>query len=217
MDALRISPRYTSLDWQCLDSGNPKDWSKAAEIVKDRLDGRFLRFATECLKQIDSGFVVLAIDCLIVETIQQFKEGVTDEKVKSGAIFKRFLEGTYFQPDFDVQAREAFYGDIRCGLLHQAEAKRMWLIRRKQKSLLQEIVSSEGGYIIDVLRFHAALLRSFNEYLKDLTEPANSALRSNLWKKMNHICNVRAARVALYESEVNHDKVEGNATSSDNR
>ena len=65
MNALLISPRYTSLDWQALDSSNPKDWLKAADIIRDRLDGRFLRFASICLKDKHSGFVVLAIDCLL--------------------------------------------------------------------------------------------------------------------------------------------------------
>lgn len=119
MDALRISPRYTSSDWQRLDSGNPKDWTKAVEIVRDRLNGRFLRFASDCLKVRDSGFVVLAIDCLLAETIQQFKDGVTDGRNRSAEMITRFLEGLQFQPDFNADSRKAFYLDIRCGLLHQ--------------------------------------------------------------------------------------------------
>lgn len=199
MDALRISPRYTSSDWQRLDSGNPKDWSTAAEIVRDRLDGRFLRFASDCLKKLDSGFVVLAIDCLLAESIQQFKEGTIKGK-QTGKVFGRFLEGKHFQPAFTPEAREAFYLDIRCGLLHQAEAKKMWLIRRKQSALLQQ---RGEGYIIDVEKFHAALQSTFDDYLNSIIEPGNAPLRSNLWKKMDHICNVRVARGALYETEDN--------------
>jgi hypothetical protein len=200
MDALKISPRYTSLDWQRLDSSNPKDWTKAVEIVRDRLNGRFLRFASDCLKKLDSGFVVLAIDCLLAETLQQFREGITDGNGQSKKMITQFLEGMHFQPDFDANARKEFYVDIRCGLLHQAEAKSMWLIRRKQPSLLQK---RGEGYIIDVEKFHAALRASFDDYLKAITELGNDPLRSNLWKKMNHICNVRAARGALYEAEDN--------------
>lgn len=118
MDALRISPRYTSLDWQALDSSDPKDWFKAAAIIKDRLEGRFLWFASNCLRSQYSGFVVLAIDCLLAETIQQFKDGVTNGHGRSEEMAKRFLEGTRFQPDFDADGRKAFYRDIRCGLLH---------------------------------------------------------------------------------------------------
>jgi len=202
MNALRISPRYTSLDWQALDSSSPKDWSKAADVVRDRLDGRFLQFASNCLKAKHSGFVVLAIDCLLTETIQQFRDGVTNGHGRSQKMVKRFLEGTRFQPDFDAKAREAFYVDIRCGLLHQAEAKNMWLIRRRQPALLQRLADGQG-YIVDVERFHAGLQGSLNDYLKLISEPTSSELRSNLWKKMNKICSVRTARGALYEAEAN--------------
>ena len=42
---------------------------------------------------------------------------------QSERLIKRFLEGNRFQPDFHAEARKDFYRDIRCGLLHQAEAK----------------------------------------------------------------------------------------------
>ncbi len=203
MNALRISPLYTSLDWQALDSTNSRDWPKAADIIRDRLEGRFLRFASNWLKKDkNSGFVVLAIDCLVAETIQQFKDGVTNGHGRSREMIKRLLAGTRFQPDFNAKARERFYDDIRCGLLHQAEAKRMWLIRRKQPALLQKTADGKG-YIIDVERFHASLQDSLNDYLKLIPEPTSSSARSNLWKKMNQICTARTARGALYEAEGN--------------
>jgi hypothetical protein len=99
MDALRISFRYTSLDWQALDARNPNDWAKAPAMVRDRLDGRFLRFAADCLMDQYSGFVVLAIDCLMAETIQQFVDGVTNGHRRSKEM--KFLAGPRFQPDFD--------------------------------------------------------------------------------------------------------------------
>ena len=200
MDTLRISPHYTSVDWQDLNANDPKDWPKAADILKDRLDGRFLRFASNWLNDKYSGFVVLAIDSLLAETIQQFVDGITEGHRRSKQMVMRFLEGRRFQPDFDANAREAFYVDIRCGLLHQAEAKRMWLIRRKQPSLLQKVAYGEG-YIVDVERFHAGVQSSLNDYVRLISEPAKSLLRSNLWAKMDQICNVRKARGALYEPE----------------
>jgi hypothetical protein len=198
MDALRISPKYTSDDWYALDPHSPNDWSKAAAIVRDRLEGRFLRFATNCLRSKHSGFVVLAIDSLLAETIQQFKEGITDGYGKSQPLIKRFLEGPRFQPGFDADARKAFYLDIRCGLLHQAEAKKMWLIRRKESALLQKV---GDGYIVDVERFHRGVRASLKDYLKQIVAPDSTTLRLNLWTKMDHICSVRTARGALYEAE----------------
>ena len=200
MDALRISPKYTSRDWHKLDSNNPDHWKIAAAIVKDRLDGRFLRFASNCLRAKFSGFVVLSIDSLLAETIQQFQEGITNGHGQSKKLITTFLKGKRFQPDFDGEARTAFYTDIRCGLLHQAEAKEMWLIKRNQPSLLQYVAHGKG-YIIDVERFHCAVRASLNDYLGLILRESSTGLRSNLWGKMDHICNVREQRGVLYGVE----------------
>lgn len=197
IDALRISPRYTSKDWYLLRCSQQGDWSKAAKMVKDRLVGRFLRYAGNCLRSPYSGFVVLSIDSLLLETLQQFREGVIDGRGHSKELVLAFLEGPRFQPEFDKAARDAFYVDIRCGLLHQAEAKRMWLIRRGEQQILTRSPRS-GGYVIDVRLFHQAVRESLNDYLRQITRPKNEDLRRNLWTKMNHICSVRTQRGAEY-------------------
>jgi hypothetical protein len=200
METLRISPKYTSDDWTALDKTDATHWPKAVAIVKDRLHGRFLHFADKCLKDDYSGFVVLSIDCLLVETIQQFIDGVTDGRNKSTKLSKKFLKGPRFQPAFNTdKARADFYSDIRCGLLHQAEAKNKWLIRRKQATLLKTV--GTDGYIIDVERFHKAIQDSLEDYLTLLCKPESSDLRKKLWTKMNHICNMRIARGALYGTD----------------
>jgi len=200
MDALRISPSYTSLDWERLDIANSSDWSKAVEIVRDRLVGRFLAFANRCLTEKYSGFVVLSIDSLLAETIQQFRDGITNGQGKSKRLITKFLEGHRFQPDFDGRAREAFFSDIRCGLLHQAEAKNMWLIRRKQSMLLRRTGGGDG-YILDVQRFHSAIEYSLNDYLNAIVDQESTLLRENLWRKMHQICQVRNIRGAIYEAD----------------
>ena len=200
METLRISPKYTSGDWTALDRKDAAHWPKAVKIVRDRLHGRFLHFADKCLKDEFSGFVVLSIDCLLVETIQQFIDGVTDGHGASARLFKECLKGSRFQPDFDTdKVRGDFYRDIRCGLLHQAEANNKWLIRRKQATLLKKVGSD--GYIIDVGRFHAAIRDSLEDYLTLLCKPESSDLRAKLWTKMDHICNVRIARGVLYGTD----------------
>jgi hypothetical protein len=200
VDALRISPRYTSEDWYALSCSKEGDWSEAAEILKDRLVGRFFRYAGNCLRSPHSGFVVLAIDSLLVETVQQFREGVIDGHGQSRKLVTAFLEGPRFQPEFDRAARAAYYTDIRCGLLHQAEAKRTWLIRRGEPRMLHSLQDG-NGYVIDVRLFHQAVRRSFDDYLRQIVRLENEKLRDNLWTKMNHICSVRTARGAVYAAD----------------
>lgn len=143
-DALRISPKYSSSDWTDLSKDEPGDWAQAVEIVRDRLEGRFLRFADGWLEDPYSGFVILALDSLLAETIEQFRSGGTRGGGKSRKYITRFLSGKRFQPDFDEDARTRFFEDIRCGLLHQAEAKEMWLVRRGQGALLQQVRAGHG-------------------------------------------------------------------------
>lgn len=200
IDALRISPRFTSNDWNALGQHSQDDWATAVEIVKDRLHGRFLRYAGNCLRSPHSGFVVLAIDSLLLETLQQFREGIVDGRNKSKVMVTRFLAGQRFQPDFDENARNAYYSDIRCGLLHQAEARQMWLVRRGEEVMLRSSPNGEG-YVIDVQLFHKAIRSSMNDYLRELLKPTSKELRAHLWTKMNHICSVRAARGAVYAVE----------------
>ncbi len=196
IDALRISPRFTAEDWRKLGPENPNDWSLATAILKDRLHGRFLHYAGNCLRSPHSGFVVLSIDSLLLETIQQFRDGVTNGNGLSRKLVTKFLEGKRFQPEFDKDARDAYYTDIRCGLLHQAEARRMWLIRRDQPELLKPFLHGDG-YVIDVRRFHKCVRQSFTDYLDELRRVQSVELRQNLWGKMNQICSVREQRGAV--------------------
>lgn len=197
LNALRISPKYTSDHWHALDRTSQADWTTAAKIVQDRLNGRFLRYATNALRSPHSGFAVLSIDSLLLEALQQFREGVTDGSGRSEEMITKFLAGARFQLHFTEQARTDYYKDIRCGLLHQAEAKRMWLILRDQPQVLQTRAGG-GAYTIDVRLFHQAIKQSFRDYLRELDRPASDKLRRKLWTKMDHICNVRVQRGAVY-------------------
>lgn len=177
----------------------PDDWPAAAAIVRDRLHGRFIQFADKCLSDVSSGFVVLAIDCLLIETIQQFIDGITDGSGQSTFLCKKFLEGPRFQLYFDTnQKRHDFYTDIRCGLLHSAEAKKEWRVRRDRPEMLATI---GNGYVINVLLFHSALKASLDDYLRDICITERAELRVKLWTKMDHICNLREQRGAVEETE----------------
>ena len=94
-ETLRISPNYTVVHWEELQQANEAHWHRAVAIVRDRLEGRFLRYADQVLSDIHSGFVVLAIDRLVAETIQQFIEGLEFSRNPSG-VFKRFLASPRF-------------------------------------------------------------------------------------------------------------------------
>lgn len=195
---LAISPNFTSSEWISLSQLSSADWLTAIQILRDRLEGRYFRFLHHLIEDPHSGFIVLSVDCLLAETLAQFRAGFTSGDSRRGRFIKQFLAGPRFHHHFDEQARTRFYEDIRCGLLHQAEAKQMWLVRRNQPEMLQK-VETESGYIIDVQKFHAAVHDSFEDYCEELLDPSCVELRSNLWIKMDDICKTRNQRGLLLD------------------
>ena len=75
------------------------------------------------------GFASLAICCLTIETLESFYQGLGDTKSHSKRMFREF-----FARDTPLKVfgggNDWFYKDIRCGLLHQAEARNGWRILR---------------------------------------------------------------------------------------
>ncbi len=69
------------------------------------------------------GFTILAVDCLVIETLEAFIEGLEDTEGKSRATFCKFLRSRpLFAAEFTTEdLAEQFYYQFRCGILHQAE------------------------------------------------------------------------------------------------
>lgn len=58
---MRISPRFTIADWNACFTGQA-DRETAIEIVKDRIEGGWLKWADQICGVRHSGFAVLALD-----------------------------------------------------------------------------------------------------------------------------------------------------------
>ena len=120
-----ISPKFRVADWAALDLSKEKDWKKATAIIADRLDGRFFKMVERIQDEDFSGFAVLALDCLLIESLQQFKTGVEETPFrKCGEYFEAFLTAPEFDKHFDKDTALKFYNQFRCGILHQAEIKK---------------------------------------------------------------------------------------------
>jgi hypothetical protein len=203
MKELRISPKYSLSDWKGLDLGqqNNPDWKVAIDIFQDRIEGRFLRQVDELLanKNKDirsfSGFVIIAIDCLLIETLEQFNRGVKrtgkdeDEKVFHD-FFQRSTDlGSFFNT---IDKTRVFYNQIRCGLLHQAQTKKGSVIHyRIGTPILAWIDSTDisQGISLNRTKFHGEVRSIFNDYLKELRNGRNLNLMRKMKRKMDFIAN----------------------------
>lgn len=200
---MKISPRFTADDWLRLDPANEDDWPRALEIFRDRIEGRFLHPMRPFLRDKSSGFATLALDSLLVETLQQFWEGVprTPSKISSKGCpqlqsepyFRAFLRGPLYKGGFSRQTARLFYKTIRCGILHQAEAEGSSRVRRRGDT----VALRPDGRGIDVhpVKFHQELERAVDRYLAVLKDKTQTVRRRNFWEKMNYIARKKSSAV----------------------
>lgn len=196
IDDIAISPKYRKHHWQ--EALSAEDWEMMVAIFHDRIEGRFLKPIRLIEKDAEiaefSGFSILALDCLIIETLRQFYEGINETKryKNEEAFCNFFIDSKYFRDHFDTYSASTFYKHYRCGLLHQAQTKGKSIIRIDQDTMVKAINKSEKliGLIINRLLFHKALEDEINDYLSKLISGGdeNSTLRKNFIKKMNFIC-----------------------------
>jgi len=199
--SLQISPKYTVAFWRglILDPDNPKqeDWLKAVDVLRDRIHGRFITPA-QTLIDVDKankpqtfGFAILALDCLVVETIEGFRKGVANHTGQSTALFRSFLSA--WQPFLNcldagmvaTAKAEEFYKQGRCALHHSGATERMTV--RISGPMMK---FDNGDITVNRTLFHTELVAEFDRYLADLNNPASIDLRKKFLLKMNPICGM---------------------------
>lgn len=181
-----------------LDFAVEDDWQTAIDIFEDRIRYRYLDAVEAVQSMLFSGFAVMALDCLLIETLQQFRQGVAETPWgKSKEYFDDFLTETGFAQCFDTDMAEEFYRSIRCGILHQAEVKGSSKIWIRKGSPLVRWAEDQAGLVINRRLFHRQLERVFDEYVGDLrkSRQPHTELRERFKRKMDFVCRVGGGAV----------------------
>ena len=194
-----IAPGITDNDYKNLnlDDSNSPDWDKAINIFKLRIESRYLEPVDLLIKSDEKrapinrkyGFSILAIDCLLIETLQAFREGLTDTKGKSKRIFINFLtQRENFKKHFTKSDAIKFYEDFRCGILHQAEVmgdSLLWSVGMVYGK------RGDGTPYINRTKIHELIKKEIKLYCDELKDENNSDLRKKFKRKMDFIarCN----------------------------
>lgn len=138
--------------------------------------------------------MILALDCLLVDTLQAFRLGRTSgHSARPTQEFSNFLkERQAFATEFaSRRLRDDFVDSVRNGLLHDGETRKDWVIKRKSTDGKILHRAESGGWILHRNDFHGALEREFSDYLRALTDPAGDAtIRNNFLVRMDSICGV---------------------------
>jgi hypothetical protein len=188
---MHISRKYNVEQWKILDFTSETDWQMAVTIFEDRLETRYLEHIRALLPRTTSGFVVLALDCALIETLHQFRLGTPKTPDGDGKkYFVSFLTTTLFSEHFDEESAGLFYRTIRCGLLHQTEAGSTSRIKRGSDLPVVAYTSDHSGIIINTKRFHDLLEKTIANYVVELRKPTSTIARKAFLKKMNSICRI---------------------------
>lgn len=110
-----------------------KDRERIAGFVVERFQERYLEPALSARTK--SGFALMAINCLMIESLVSFRRGWKDTRRLSESAFCFFFDRENTFSEFRGHAN-AFYVNIRCGILHQAETTGGWLIHLKKEPFL---------------------------------------------------------------------------------
>jgi hypothetical protein len=200
---IKIAPGVTVDDWNSLtlkNSNKNKDaWQRAADIVRSRLEQRYFEpcqllinadnRAIESGEQPTFGFAIMAICCLLVETLESFAGGETSTINRSELLAIKFLTGTdSFKHDFDEEAARRYYTDFRCGILHVGETGGLSLVRACGPLLKK----TAAGLVINRTEFFSGLRTELDTYIRSLNDATlgrhRTTLRNNLKTKMDFIC-----------------------------
>lgn len=183
-----ISPKYKKADFQKLrlSADSDANWDEAVSIFRDRVQGRFLNQIHLLESDIKTnGFAIMALDCLLIETLLQFKFGAETTKPKNIDAYSNFL-CTEFHDIFDSKSKaRRFYSDVRCGILHSAQTKGKTQLTDDTTYALS---LSNGILKVSVLKISKHLENYFLAYCAQLLDKNNAVVRENFIKKMKFVC-----------------------------
>lgn len=219
VDDFEIAPGFRVSDWKNLNIQNKTEWSpdweKAIEVFERRISARFMNQIEVMANNQDratanfSGFAIVSLDCLLIETLAQFYNGqlaTPSGRRPSKLFFWRkphdphvdafhavFQRSPKLKTIFDkMEKTKVFYQHIRCGLLHQAQTKRRSKINRKIGSPIKwcDETKPTSGLIVHPLKFHECVKDVYSEYVKELKNKPNKERRRLFRRKMNGIAGM---------------------------
>jgi len=154
--------------------------TKIASLIFERYYERYIEpFKNNAAKH---GFSMMAISCLMIESLYAFKKGWKKTGERGGLVFEKFFSESRVFKDF-TGSGDDFYANVRCGILHQGETYAGWKITRKGP------LFDKATKTINATKFLNAMedeLKIYTDVLKEQT--FNSRPWKNALRKLDQIC-----------------------------
>lgn len=174
-----LSSRISVADYKKMEES--RDRKAIAEFMQHRLSERYID-PMRVDREKKNGFTIMAVSCLLIETLESFIQGWPDTKNKSQLAFCNFFDRNVSFDPFRGEAQN-FYRHVRCGILHQGETTGGWHIRRNG-TLFDKTTRT-----INAKRFHDEVEKVLTSYCANLqgfdwSTPTWQSFR----KKMRNVC-----------------------------
>jgi len=200
------------------------NWKIAVDLFDKRIKKKYLNPIDQLIEKNvrkGEGFVIVTIQCALIETFAAFKEGLIYNHNKpsegenhyeyreSGELFIRFLNNQeifknifYTENKLGIKqlntpfSAAKFYSQVRCGLMHEARTKGNWHINATSSDSPLDakfIKQAKKGNIIYRTLFHFALNNYFNQYKQELLnqENAYNVSRRHFARKLDHLYDIK--------------------------
>jgi hypothetical protein len=157
---------------------------KNAKRLVSFVENRFLeRYIKPVSGESRHGFAIIAICCLMIESLVSFRRGWNSSEENGDKVFADFFR-THEPFNGLAPVANRFYGHVRNGLLHQAETTGGWRIRRDGGPLFDP-----ESKTIEADRFRDAVEEALRKYCDELRD---NTWDSDVWKgfrrKVDAIC-----------------------------
>ena len=181
-DSKRVKKIITIKDYT--EFTNKPDKDSISHMAYQRLHSRYLKpflFNDKRFKrEYKNGFSIMANCCLLIETLQSFRNGWRDSNGRSEQAFKDFFDRDKNFHELKSKGKD-IYKNIRCSILHQGETCNGWKIGRSGKTFVD-------GKTISAITFSKRLEKSLMDYRDELKKSEwDSEIWDNFRVKMRQI------------------------------
>ncbi len=144
---VELARGFTIRNYHAARDSSPPKQAEIASALRRRFTDRYLDpvFAKP------NGFTMMAVACLMIETLESFYRGWPTTVGKSGRAFEQFFERVDAFREFRHHHAD-FYKHIRCGILHQAEATGGWRVRRDGPLFDSSVLTINAKRFVEALR-----------------------------------------------------------------
>ena len=178
-----------------------EDWERVIAAFQRRFVERFIKPADVVLEQDKDevipegrGFAVLALDCLLLESLYGYQHGRhTRSSGATSEAFEKILLEEPFRKWFEPQDRASRFGRaVRNGILHDGETRDGWIVWKAWGDDPPMLKGEPDGRIRiyrDV--FHTSVVRYVETYFAKLRDQSadGAELRENFKCRVNELCH----------------------------